>query len=245
MKVSIKKERLDKILVQRGIVESRELAQRMILAGNVLVNEQLITKVAEKIDISADIRLKEQPRKYVSRGGEKLEIAIKKFNIKFSGKSVLDIGISTGGFTDCALQHNAKEVTGVDVGYGQVDLKIRNNPLVSIIEKTNARTLNLNKEFDIIICDVSFISILKLIDTFNKHLKKNGELIVLIKPQFEAGREYIEKGGIVKDLKIHQIIIENIKQKFSEAGFEFIDIAESKILYPKGNIEYLSYWRKK
>jgi len=143
------------------------------------------------------------------------------------------------------LQHNAKEVTGVDVGYGQVDLKIRNNPLVSIIEKTNARTLNLNKEFDIIICDVSFISILKLIDTFNKHLKKNGELIVLIKPQFEAGREYIEKGGIVKDLKIHQIIIENIKQKFSEAGFEFIDIAESKILYPKGNIEYLSYWRKK
>ena len=240
----MKKERLDKLLIDRKMFGSRTEAQGFILAGKILVNEIPITKSGEKVGVDSDIRIKGALKKYVSRGGEKLEIAIEKFDVDFNGKTVLDIGISTGGFTDCALQRGAISVTGIDVGYGQLDMKIRNNPKVEIHEKTNARILNLNKKFDLIICDVSFISTLKLLDTFNLHLKNDGNMIILIKPQFEAGKELVEKGGIVKNTDIHKQILENVKTKYAEKNFELIGIAESRILFPKGNIEYLTYWKR-
>ncbi|HPN32078.1 MAG TPA: TlyA family RNA methyltransferase [bacterium] len=240
----MKKERLDKLLIDRKMFDSRTEAQGFILAGKILVNDNPITKSGEKINIDSEIRIKGALKKYVSRGGEKLEIAVEKFEIDFSGKTVLDIGVSTGGFTDCALQRGAISVTGIDVGYGQLDLKIRNNPKVEIFEKTNARVLNLNKQFDFIICDVSFISTLKLLDTFNLHLKNDGKMIILIKPQFEAGKEFVEKGGIVKNIAIHKKILEDIKIKYAEKNFKLIGVAESRILFPKGNIEYLTYWER-
>ncbi|MBP7653586.1 TlyA family RNA methyltransferase [Candidatus Dependentiae bacterium] len=240
----MKKERLDKILLDKKFFNSRTEAQGYILAGKVLVNETPITKSGEKIDTDSEIRIKGELKKYVSRGGDKLEIAVNEFNIDFTNKSVLDIGISTGGFTDCALQSGAESVTGIDVGYGQLDIKIRNNPKVTVIEKTNARTLNLNKQFDIILCDVSFISTIKLLDTFDLHLKQNGRMVILIKPQFEAGQEFIEKGGIVKNLDVHKNVLDEIKKKYNEKKFELTGIAESRILFPKGNIEYLTYWKR-
>jgi len=238
------KKRLDLLVAELGLAENRTVAAKYILAGKIMVNDQIITKAGTLIDVSSNIKFCGELKKYVSRGGEKLELAIKTFNIDFTDKTVLDIGISTGGFTDCALQFKAKSVTGVDVGYGQVAMKLQNDRRVEIIERKNARYLDLNNLFDVILCDVSFISVLKLVHTFNKHLKVGGELIVLIKPQFEAGKEHICKGGIVKDKEVHNQIIDKIKKVFEDNNFKFIGIVESKILLPKGNLEFVSYWHK-
>ena len=238
------KKRLDLLVAELGLAENRTVAAKYILAGKIMVNDQIITKAGTLIDVSSNIKFCGELKKYVSRGGEKLELAIKTFNIDFTDKTVLDIGISTGGFTDCALQFKAKSVTGVDVGYGQVAMKLQNDRRVEIIERKNARYLDLNNLFDVILCDVSFISVLKLVHTFNKHLKVGGELIVLIKPQFEAGKEHICKGGIVKDKEVHNQIIDKIKKVFEDNNFKFIGIVESKILLPKGNLEFISYWHK-
>jgi len=241
----IEKERIDTLLVEKKFFDSRNTAQRYILAGKVIVNDHIITKAGEKVPVESEIRIKDAAKNFVSRGGEKLQIAIRSFNIDLTDKKILDIGISTGGFADCALKAGAAEITGVDVGYGQLDQRLRNDPRVILHEKTNARYLELNKKFDFIICDVSFISLSKLLNTFNKHLDDRGSMIILIKPQFEAGPENVEKGGIVKDPEIHKEIIEKVKTDFYQAGFELVNITESDILLPRGNREYLSLWRRK
>ncbi len=238
------KKRLDLILVEREIFETREKAKREIMAGNVIVNEQTVTKAGTNFndDEKTVIRIKDK-LKYVSRGGLKLEKAIKVWELDFSGKTVLDIGASTGGFTDCALQNGAKKVYSVDVGTNQLDWKLRNDERVVSIENMHIKDLepeNLkNEKMDFIVIDVSFISLTKVIPYLNKFLNTEGKVIMLVKPQFEVGKEKIGKNGIVTEEQYHDEVIKKIISFIKDNSYKLIGVEESPIRGTKGNKEFL------
>ena len=238
------KKRLDLILVERELFETREKAKREIMAGNVIVNEQVVTKAGTmlKDNDELNIRIKDK-LKYVSRGGLKLEKAIKTWDLDFKDKSVLDIGASTGGFTDCALQNGAKCVYSVDVGKNQLDWKLRNDERVFSLEEMHIKDLKEedinNEKVDFIVIDVSFISLTKVIPYFKKFLAKTGKIVMLVKPQFEVGREKIGKNGVVIDENYHDEAIKKIITFSEESGYELVGVEDSPIKGTKGNKEFL------
>lgn len=240
------KDRLDKILFQRGLAESREKAQRLIMAGLVIVNNEKIDKPGTKIDENAHIKLLET-LPYVSKGGLKLEKAVNHFNLDFKEKTVLDIGASTGGFVDVALKKGAKKVYAVDVGKAQLHYSLINNPKVVNIEKCNFRYIEfetIGEQVDVITCDVSFISLSLIIPKTIQFCKKEITLFIpLIKPQFEAGRDQVGKNGVVKDINIHREVIKKVITCALDNGYEFVDITKSPVKGAKGNVEYLAYFR--
>ena len=242
------KMRLDEYLVENEYFEDLEIAKRQIMVGNVIINEQKIDKPGEIISLSKikSIRVKERNIPYVSRGGLKLEKAIKSFNLDFKNKIVLDIGASTGGFTDCSLQNGAKFVYAVDVGTNQLDWKLRNNSRVKSIENKHINELektDLQADVDIIVMDISFISIKKVLYKIKELLKENGFAIFLIKPQFEAKRNEIEK-GIVNDLNVHKRVINEVIEEAKKYQLFLENLAVSPIKGTKGNIEYLAKFSK-
>ena len=237
------RERLDKLLVERGLVESREKARALIMAGSVVVNGQKVTKAGTRVPADAEIEIIED-LPYVSRGGLKLEAALKHFGIDVKGKVCVDIGASTGGFTDCLLKHGAKRVYAVDVGYGQLHWKLRNDPRVVNIERTNIRYMpreRIPDEIDFVCVDVSFISLEKVLPKVKELLGKRGEAVCLVKPQFEVGPEKVGRGGIVKKEEYRMESIEKVKEAASRLGFEIGGVIESPIKGAKGNVEYLLY----
>ncbi len=243
----MKKERLDILLVQKGFFSSREKARRFIMTGNVLVNDIPVDKPGTQIDNSAEIRLRGKPLRYVGRGGLKLEHAIREFKIDFTNKVMIDIGASTGGFTDCALQHGASKVYAIDVGYGQLDWKLRSSEQVINFERTNIRYVTpdmIGEMADIISIDVSFISLVKVLPPTMALLKNDGDLIALIKPQFEAGRNFVGKGGIVRNSQTHQRVLHKVIEEASEIGLYVYGLSVSPIRGADGNIEFL-VWLKK
>ncbi|MGH9547187.1 MAG: TlyA family RNA methyltransferase [Terriglobales bacterium] len=244
------KVRLDKLLLERGVVASRERAQALILAGKVLVNGQKIEKAGAGVEGSADIRLLGEDLKYVSRGGLKLEHALKHWRIDVVGKICLDVGTSTGGFTDCLLQRGAGRVIAVDTGHGQIDFRLRQDARVGLLEKTNARYLQpqqLGEIVDLVVMDVSFISATLVLPAviaaaFPPPEERRGrQVIVLVKPQFEAGREQVGKGGIVRDPVVQKAAVEKVRHSLLALGCTQTDVIESPILGGEGNREYLLY----
>lgn len=245
------KVRIDKLLVERGLVPSRERAQAMVLSGRVLVNEQKIEKAGTSVDPEAAIRLLGDDLKYVGRGGLKLEAALRTWNIDLTGKTCMDVGASTGGFTDCMLQHGAAEVIAVDTGYGQIHARLRSDPRVKLLEKTNARYLTqqeiartgANAAISFIAIDVSFISVTlvlpAVLDATLTTASSRREAVILIKPQFEVGRERVGKGGIVKDEAAQQDAVRKVRRKVEELGGKNIELMESPILGMEGNREFL------
>lgn len=241
------KSRLDKILVDRGIAPSRERAQALIMEGRIFVEGIPAAKSGAMVDEGAAVELRGEDIPYVSRGGTKLEAAIRHFNISMKEKIAMDVGASTGGFTDCMLQHGAKKVYCVDVGYGQLAWKLRNDPRVILIERTNIRYLEREKipdEIDIATIDVSFISLLKVVPNVLKFLQMDGEMIALIKPQFEVGKGEVGKGGIVRDETKRLKAVENVRKGLESMGLQTIGIIQSPIPGQKGNIEYLIYMKR-
>jgi 23S rRNA (cytidine1920-2'-O)/16S rRNA (cytidine1409-2'-O)-methyltransferase len=240
------RERIDKLVVDRGLAESRTKAQALIMAGAVLVNEQLIHKPSELFPHDANIRIKESAtQRYVSRGGIKLEAALREFNINVSGLVCLDVGASTGGFTDCLLQHGAQRVVALDVGHNQLDWKIRNDPRVEVREDENARHLvpdNFKDKFDLITIDVSFISLTKILPAVTPLLKASGRVIALIKPQFEVGKGEVGKGGIVRDPLQHQRVISEVNGVAESLGLNVTGVIESPIKGADGNVEFLALY---
>lgn len=238
-----KRERLDLLLVQRELVTSREEGRRRILAAEVLVNERPLTKAGALVDQTAAIRLK-TVSPYVSRGGFKLEKALRQFQIDVKDKVALDVGASTGGFTHCLILHGARRVYSVDCGYGQLDWKLRNDPRVLVLERTNIRYLeasNLPSRADLATIDVSFISLRLVLPKVKSLLRRSGEIIALIKPQFEVGRGKVGKGGVVRSGVEHVRVIDEIKLAAVALGFAIQDVTESPLLGPKGNKEFLIY----
>ena len=242
------KTRIDKLLVDRGLAASRERAQALVLAGKVLVDEQKIEKAGAQVAEQSAIRLLGEDLKYVSRGGLKLERALQHWNISALGKTCLDVGASTGGFTDCLLQHGAARVIAVDTGYGQMDFKLRQDPRVRLLEKTNARYLTkemLGEAVEFIAMDVSFISatlVLPAVVTaaFGSEGQRRGrEMVVLVKPQFEAGKEFVGKGGIVRDEKAQLNAVEKVQSAVVSLGAVQSDVIDSPILGAEGNREFL------
>jgi 23S rRNA (cytidine1920-2'-O)/16S rRNA (cytidine1409-2'-O)-methyltransferase len=243
--------RLDKLLLDRGLAASRERAQALVLAGKVLVNGQKIEKSGAAVEADCEIRLLGEDLKYVSRGGLKLERALEHWRIDVSRKNCLDVGASTGGFTDCLLQHGAARVIAVDTGQGQIAFQLRQDPRVRLLEKTNARYLTceqLGETVDFIAMDVSFISATLVLPAVvaaafaAKAEDRSGrELVVLVKPQFEAGREQVGKGGIVRDQAAHQQAVEKVRQTVMALGAGSVDVVESPILGAEGNKEFLLY----
>lgn len=242
--------RLDKLLLERALVPSRERAQALILAGKVLVDDQKIEKAGAPVNSDAAIRLLGEDLKYVSRGGLKLEKALQHWNINVAGKACLDVGASTGGFTDCLLQHGAALVIAVDTGYGQMDLKVRQDARVRLLEKTNARFLSreqVGQPVDLVVVDVSFISATLVLPTvvtagFPESSDRGGrDLVVLVKPQFEVGREKVGKGGIVRDAAVQNAAVEKVRNAVLRLGFDHVDVIESPILGAEGNREFLLY----
>jgi 23S rRNA (cytidine1920-2'-O)/16S rRNA (cytidine1409-2'-O)-methyltransferase len=238
------KERIDVLLVERMGVESREKAQRTIMAGCVFADGQRVDKPGTKISIDADIEIRGNALPYVSRGGFKLEKAMSLWPIRLDDKVCMDIGASTGGFTDCMLQNGARKVFSVDVGYGQLDWKLRNDPRVVNMERTNIRYVTaetIGEPIDFISIDVSFISLSLVLPVAKALLAEEGELVFLIKPQFEAGREQVKKHGVVKDAKVHQEVLERVLGEAKTLGFGVKALTYSPIKGPKGNIEFLAY----
>ncbi len=242
------KERLDVLLVNRNFAESREKAKAIIMSGNVFVDGQREDKAGSTFLDTVMIEVKENPLKYVSRGGLKLEKAIVQYGIVLSGKICMDVGSSTGGFTDCMLQNGASLVYSVDVGTNQLAWKLRQDERVVSMEKTNIRYLTpeqIKDEIAFASIDVSFISLTKVLQPVRELLAIDGEIICLIKPQFEAGREKVGKKGVVRDKKIHEEVIELVINYAASNGFDCLDLNFSPIKGPEGNIEYLLYLKKK
>jgi 23S rRNA (cytidine1920-2'-O)/16S rRNA (cytidine1409-2'-O)-methyltransferase len=240
------KERIDKILIERGFVESRARAQALILAGQVLVREQRIDKPSQLVDPAAEIRIKGETLRYVSRGGLKLEAALREFDIDPSGKTCLDVGASTGGFTDCLLQHAAARVWAIDVGHNQLAWRLRQDSRVVVREGVNARSLSADQfpvRFDIATIDVSFISLTKILPAVRTCLADNADCVALIKPQFEVGKGEVGRGGIVTDSAKHRRVLNEIEKTASEAGFLPAGVIESPILGAEGNREFLMHLR--
>ena len=245
----VKKERLDVMLVEQGFFDSRENAKRHIMAGIILVNDVPVDKAGTKIPVDAKLRIKGHVMPYVGRGGYKLEKAIKTFGIDMKGKVMADIGASTGGFTDCALQNGAAKVFAIDVGTNQLDWKLRSHPQVINMEKTNIKVVTeemLGEKVDLVSTDVSFISVLKIIPAVKSILKEDGAMAILIKPQFEAGKDKVGKGGIVREPEIHEEVVSDTLAAFEAEGFHCWDLTFSPIKGGSGNIEFLAYlkWEK-
>ena len=238
------KKRLDLLLVSLGLVQSREKACALIMAGLVEVNGKRIDKPGITVNEALPVIIKNDTCPYVGRGGIKLAKAIDHFGIDIKNKVVIDVGASTGGFTDCLLQNNASKVVALDVGYGQLDWKIRNDPRVTVIEKVNARYLTsqiIGIPADGAVIDVSFISLKLVISPVSSVLNENAFIIALIKPQFEVGKSLVGKGGVVKDEKLHLSIVEDISSFFISLGWGVIGVIPSPILGAKGNREFLLY----
>ncbi len=241
------KNRLDKILVDKGLVQSRERAQALIMEGKAFVDGITVTKAGAMVNVDAHIELKGEDIPYVSRGGLKLEAAIRHFNISMKEKIAMDVGSSTGGFTDCMLQNGAKRVYCIDVGYGQLAWKLRQDPRIVLIERTNIRYLERERipdEIDIATIDVSFISLAKVIPNVLEFLKEDGEIIALIKPQFEVGKGEVGKGGVVRDEAKRLKAVDRVKENLESLGLQTIGVMQSPIPGQKGNIEYLIYMKK-
>ncbi len=237
------KERLDVLLVKQGMASSREKAKAVLMAGQVFVNNQKEDKAGTMFDPEkVQIEVRGNTLKYVSRGGLKLEKAMQEFPIGLQGKICMDIGASTGGFTDCMLQNGAKKVYAIDVGHGQLDWKLRNDERVVCMEKTNFRYVTneqVPEEIDFASVDVSFISLTKILPAAKPLLKPGGQMVCLIKPQFEAGREKVGKKGVVTDKKVHEEVIEKVADFAADMGFLILGLSYSPIKGPEGNIEYL------
>lgn len=253
---------MDKILVSRGLVKSRELAKALIMEGKVFVNSKKITKTGTPVSETSEISLKEGELPYVSRGGLKLEAAINFLNIDLNDKIIMDVGSSTGGFTDCLLKKGAKKVYCIDVGYGQLAWSLRKDPRVIPMERTNIRYLDkilrsqesegrgqefedlIKSNIDMATVDVSFISLLKVIPKVIEFLKKDGEILALIKPQFEVGKGEVGKGGIVREEEKRLRAVENVQENSEKLGLGIIGIFRSPLPGQKGNIEYFLYMKR-
>ena len=242
-----KKERLDVLLVDKGICTSRERAKTNIMAGLIFVDGQRVDKAGEKVSVDADIVFKGEELKYVSRGGLKLEKAMNTFGIDLTNKVCMDIGASTGGFTDCMLQNHASKVFSVDVGYGQFAWKLRTDERVVCMERTNIRYVtpeDIGVPLDFASIDVSFISLRTIMPAVKNLLGDKGEVVALIKPQFEAGREKVGKKGVVRDIEVHLEVVNKIVNFLIENDFNVLGLSFSPIKGPEGNREYLVYFTK-
>ena len=245
----MKKERVDVLLVKQGLFETREQAKRAVMAGEILgENEERLDKPGEKIDPSVKLHFKGKKMPYVSRGGLKLEKAMSHFDVVLENKICMDVGSSTGGFTDCMLQNGAVKVYAIDVGHGQLDWKLRNDPRVVCMEKTNIRYVvpeDLQEAADFSSIDVSFISLTKVLLPVYHLLREDGEVVCLIKPQFEAGREKVGKKGVVREPEVHEEVIEKVVEYAQSIGYATLHLEYSPIKGPEGNIEYLLHLKKK
>jgi 23S rRNA (cytidine1920-2'-O)/16S rRNA (cytidine1409-2'-O)-methyltransferase len=243
--------RIDKLLVDRGLAESRSKAQALVMAGVVLVDEQRVNKPSDPVGPHAEIRIKggdDPTTRYVGRGGLKLEAALRDFQIDVAGFNCLDVGASTGGFTDCLLQHGAEKVTAIDVGHNQIDWRLRTDARVDAREGINARYLKLDdfpEKFDLAVMDVSFISATKILPAIVPLLKEDARLITLIKPQFEVGRGEVGKGGIVRDSQKHARVIDQVNRAAEELGLRVTNVIESPIHGAEGNLEFLALYEKR
>ncbi|MEO2083451.1 MAG: TlyA family RNA methyltransferase [Desulfurobacteriaceae bacterium] len=239
----MKKERIDKLLVEKGFVKSRERAKALIMAGKVFVNGQRVDKAGTLVSVDASVEVKGEDIPYVSRGGLKLETAIKEFGLKVDNFICLDIGASTGGFTDCLLQHGASKVYAVDVGTGQLDWKLRNDPRVVSIERFNARYLTekeVPEKVDLVVIDVSFISLEKILPVAKQFLKPEGKIVALIKPQFELSKKEVDRGrGVIRNPELHEKAVEKVINFARTIGLFPEKLTLSKPRGPKGNKEFL------
>jgi 23S rRNA (cytidine1920-2'-O)/16S rRNA (cytidine1409-2'-O)-methyltransferase len=236
------RERLDVLLVERGLTESRAQAQQLIRAGSVRVADQVTDKPGTQVARDAEIALQSRPR-FVGRGGEKLEAALICFELDVTGAAAADVGASTGGFTDCLLQRGARRVYAIDVGYGQLDWRLRNDPRVVVMERTNARYLeNLPEPIDLVTVDVSFISLELILPMAIGWLRPGGQVVALIKPQFEAGRGEVKKGGVVRDPAVHRRVLERVLGIAARSGLGLRGLMPSPLRGPAGNVEFLGWW---
>lgn len=244
------RDRIDKLLVERGLAASRTKAQALVMAGVVLVNEQRVGKPSEMVSLDAMIRLKganDPAARYVGRGGLKLEAALKEFNLDVRDSLCLDVGASTGGFTDCLLQHGARRVVAIDVGHNQLDWRLRNDQRVEVREGVNARYLkpeDFAEKFELAVMDVSFISATKVMPAIIGLLTTDARLVTLIKPQFEVGRGEVERGGIVRDPAKHARVIEEVNRVAEEFGLRVRGVIESPIHGADGNVEFLALYER-
>jgi len=240
-------ERLDKLLVDRGVVQSRERAKAMILAGMVMVGDRVVDKAGALVKRDSHIRVKGTEHPYVSRGGIKLEGALRGFGVDPKDRVAMDIGASTGGFTDCLLQWGARRVYAVDVGYGQLAWKLRRDPRVVNLERRNIRSVKpheVGEEVDLVVIDTSFISVEKFLPNVVSMVREGGEVVALLKPQFEVGKGEVGKGGVVRDTRKHQQVLERISRFSESIGMKVRGVMESPLLGPKGNKEFFIYLEK-
>ena len=240
------KERIDKLMVQQQLAGSRERARALILAGRVLVDDQTVDKVGTQVYLDASIRLRGEDIPFVSRGGLKLAKALECFKLDVTGRVAIDVGASTGGFTDCLLQNGAAKVVAVDVGYGQLAWKLRDDDRVVNLERTNIRHLaaeQLDVVLDLAVIDASFISLDKVLPATVALLKPGSDVVALIKPQFEVGKGQVGKGGVVRDPEQHAQVVEKVKLLAAQLGCQVVDLCESPVLGPKGNREFLIHLR--
>lgn len=246
----MKRERIDKLLVERGLAESRTKAQAMVMAGVVLVDEQRVEKPSHQFATNCSIRVKggdDPTTRYVGRGGLKLEAALREFQIDVSGLTCLDVGASTGGFTDCLLQNGARRVVAVDVGHNQIDWRLRNDPRVEVREGVNARYLtpeDFSERFDLAVMDVSFISVTKVLPAIVTLVVEAGSIITLIKPQFEVGRGEVGGGGIVRDEGSRLRVVQEVNDAARALGLEVVNVIESPITGAEGNVEFLALYHR-
>ena len=245
----MKRERIDKLLVERGLAETRTKAQAMVMAGVVLVDEQRVEKPSQQIDPNSTIRIKggdDPTSRYVGRGGLKLEAALREFQIDVAGLTCLDVGASTGGFTDCLLQHGAVKVMAIDVGHNQIDWRLRNDPRVEVREGVNARYLkpdDFDDKFDLAVMDVSFISATKVLPAIVPLLREDGAVVTLIKPQFEVGRGEVGGGGVVRDAAKRARVVEEVNDAARALGLGVVNVIQSPIAGAEGNIEFLALYQ--
>ena len=246
----MKRERIDKLLVERGLAESRTKAQAMVMAGVVLVDDQRVEKPSHQFDPNSTIRIKggdDPSTRYVGRGGLKLEAALREFQIDVAGLDCLDVGASTGGFTDCLLQNGARKVFAIDVGHNQIDWRLRQDPRVEIREGVNARYLkpeDFPRPFDLAVIDVSFISVTKVLPAIVPLMCEGARIVTLIKPQFEVGKGEVGGGGVVRDAAKRARVVEEVNHAARELGLEVMNVIESPITGAEGNVEYLALYKK-
>ena len=245
----MKRERIDKLLVERGLVESRTKAQAMVMAGVVLVDEQRVEKPSHQFDPNSTIRIKgedDPSTRYVGRGGLKLEAALREFQIDVAGLECLDVGASTGGFTDCLLQNGARKVFAIDVGHNQIDWRLRQDPRVEVREGVNARYLkpeDFPRPFALAVIDVSFISVTKVLPAIVPLMSEGARIVTLIKPQFEVGKGEVGGGGVVRDAAKRARVVEEVNAAARDLGLDVVTVIESPITGAEGNVEYLSLYR--
>ena len=239
--------RIDKLIAERELTRSRSKAKARIMAGEVYVDGELVDKAGTQVPVDAEVELRGDPNPYVSRGGLKLESAVEEFGFDCEGRTAIDVGASTGGFTDFLLQHGARHVYAVDVGYGQFAWKLRQDDRVTVIERTNIREMPedaIDEPCDLAVIDCSFISLELVLPNTLPFLTDDAEIIALVKPQFEAGPENVGKGGVVRDEEIRQQTIGEVMEMAEELGLELVDSVDSEVHGPSGNVEHFAYWRR-